>query len=469
MRAVAQRVLLLPIVLAGVVSGPLTGPAMGAETFDGTFGALAAADAVRVTMKVPHAPASDTVLDAGGPSAQAVLDSVGTSQAYASFPYPGENAVTAPALIAGASGGAINLPAYPFYVNSAYPLVPAAEAGGGPYSIKAESDETSSIGTASVGLAIEGQGAIGHAKSVASTISSAEAVTAEGTTEVTSFAIGPLQFGQVLSHAKAILGKDGSLTREADTQVVGASVGDTPVALTSEGLVVAGSPQAIDVAPIQDVLEQAKITVELMPKQEADSGVVAPAVRVTQRDDAGSSITYVLGGVAVFAQGAGTPEDVVEGTGDDEYTESTDSGPIAQDASSETSDSTPAWEATPLAFGASDDLHSAAASSDFSAPASFAVPEFGEFATSGPDVGTQTSAAVPSPSDAPYGGSSSSAAAPVAVQSGVPGAADERGQFASRRLLLSASNSAPLFWVLSLGLIASLAVAVGMRRFGSRV
>jgi hypothetical protein len=110
--------------LALLVGGPLGAAAQGAEGFKGTFGALASADAVRVTWLVPHAPVSDTVFDAGGPSAQATLDSLGASQAWASYPYPGENVVTGPAIIAGASGGQINLPAYPFWVGSDYPTTP---------------------------------------------------------------------------------------------------------------------------------------------------------------------------------------------------------------------------------------------------------------------------------------------------------------------------------------------------------
>jgi hypothetical protein len=165
-----------------LVAGSLGPPAAGADGFSGTFGAVAAADAVRVTWIVPHAPASDTVLDAGGPSAQATLDSIGGSQAFASFPYPGENAVTAPALVAGASGGQINLPAYPFWVGSTYPVAPKSESSSGPYAIKAESTDTSSASSASVGLDSNGQGSLGLARSSASTVAAPDGVTSQANT-----------------------------------------------------------------------------------------------------------------------------------------------------------------------------------------------------------------------------------------------------------------------------------------------
>lgn len=438
-----SRLLVLPVAIGGVVAGPLSGPATGAESFAGTFGAVAAADAVQVVFIVPHAPASDTVVDAGGPSAQAVLDSVGTSQAFASFPYPGENAVTAPSLIAGASGGAVNLPAYPFYVGSTYPISPSAESGSGPYMIKAESTETSSAATASVGLAVEGQGALGLAKSQASTVSAPEAVTADSSSEVTSFAVGPLHLGQVLSNAKVVLGADGTFTREADTRVIGAMVADTPVALTPQGAVVAGSSvPGVDMEPVQQLLAQAKITVEIMPREEVEGGVVAPIVRVTQRDDAGMSITYVLGGASAFAEGAGVVEDeFVDETGTTESAE-----PSHNDASFTVTPS------EPLVSGA--ELEPTA---EVALPVSFVVP-FEGATTAG--VGGASSVAPPSDVSSTSGAEALADASPEAASRG-------RVQLASR-LLISGSDTTPLFWVLALALIAALAASVLVRRFGSR-
>src|SRR5581483_2053234 len=242
-RAMRHRIglLCLPAALALAAAASFSPSAHAADSFKGTFGAVAAADAVRVTWVVPHAPASDTVLDVGGPSAQATLDSIGGSQAYASFPYPGENTVTAPALIAGASGGKINLPAYPFWVGSSYPVAPKSEAGNGPYSIKAESSDSASTSSASVGLAPSGGGAAGLARSTASTATTPDTVTSEAATEITAFTAGPLKIGQVLSRAKTVFSGAGTLTRDADTQVTGMMVGDTPVALTAKGLVVGSS------------------------------------------------------------------------------------------------------------------------------------------------------------------------------------------------------------------------------------
>jgi hypothetical protein len=426
-----------PVALAGLVAGPLALAAQGAEGYAGTFGAVASADAVRVTWIVPHAPASDTVLDFGGPSAQAALDSIGGSQAFASFPYPGENAVTAPALIAGASGGQINLPSYPFWVGSTYPVAPKAESGSGPYSIKAESTDTSSTSAASVGLDAGGQAALGLAKSQASTVATPEGVTSEASSEVTGFAAGPLRIAQVVSSAKAVF--DGkTVTRDADTQVTGAMVGETPVALTSNGLVVGSSPVPADPKPVMDALAAAKIGVEFMPRQDTDTGVVAPTIRVTQRDDAGQSITYVLGRTSAFAQGEGTEAPAVE--------EPASENPQAVAVAAPAEDRVPQTrtaEAVPETIDAID------------APVSFVLPE----------PGTVPLAAIGAPAVPP---------APTVIQLASGRSAPAANATGGNRraavgLLISASDTTPMFAVLAAGLAAALGSALFLRRLGKKM
>ena len=447
-----------PVLLAGLVSamvaGPLSPSAQGAPGYQGTFAAVAAADAVRVTWIVPHAPASDTIMDFGGPSAQATLDSIGGSQAFASFPYPGENAVTAPALIAGASGGQINLPSYPFWVGSTYPVAPKSESGSGPYAIKAESTDTSSTSSASVGLASEGQASLGLARSSASTVSARDGVTAQGATEVTAFAVGPLKLGQVLSSAKAVFSPDGQVRREADTRVTGAMVGDTPVAFTDKGLVIGSSPVPADPKPIEEALAAAKIGLEYMPRQDTDAGVVAPAIRVTQRDDSGGSITYVLGRASAFAQGAGTLEPppsasddaagTTDGTGGDQA-----SAPPGPDPATSFAVAPPTPAEEPLA--------------GIDVPTSFVLPEPAVDTPGGSYAPAPIAPAAPPPTvDQLASGSGATGVTGVA-----PHARDTRRSAA--RLLISASNTAPLFWVLALALATALGTALFVRRLGLRM
>src|SRR5207248_8487241 len=84
-----------------------------------------------VTVIVPNAPATSSIVDTGLTSAQAVVSSGGTSKAFGSNPYPGDNAVTLPGTLAGF--GAAGVPQYPLYAESVNPDTPKTEIGGGPF------------------------------------------------------------------------------------------------------------------------------------------------------------------------------------------------------------------------------------------------------------------------------------------------------------------------------------------------
>lgn len=457
-----QVPVLLSALLAMGAIGLISGEANAAESFSGTYHADAAADGLRITVVVPHAAFSNTVMDGGGPSARAILDTAGRSEAFASFPYPGANIVGVPPIIAGASGGKLNPPAYPFWVGSSYPSVPKGESGGGPYLIKAESSDSASTATASAGLDAGGQAAVGLAKSETSTVAGVEAVTAQAMTDVTSFALGPLRLGRVFSTVKTVFGSDGVLTRQADTQVVGAMVGDTPVAITPKGLVVGGSAAPLDTAPARELLTRAKINVELMPRQDAASGVTAPAVRITQEDQSGQSgmqTTYLLGAASAFVDGvaSGASKETPAGDmgssppGNDGSSPSPATPPGASAGSGDVAASPP----TP-STAAHDVVRTSGIAGVPTAPVSFLVPS--------PEQPPTTAGAVTSAT-----GVTPNVSGPASWPS-VDTSGDRRGMAASAvtttraqlaaRLLVNQSNATPMFVVMA----AAAAVAIGLMR-----
>jgi hypothetical protein len=300
-----------------LVVGPVAAavhPAAGEGRFSGTFSAVAAADGVRVTLVQPGVTLTKTLVDLGGPAAQSTVNSLGESRAFASFPYPGDTAVAAPGLLRGA--GNIPAPAYPLYVASDNPAVPRQEAGDGPYALRAESTDLMSKSLSNVGVRIEGLGDLGFSRSESSAVSSGDGVTAHARTETSAFSVGPLRIGHVLSMADTMLGQDGLLTRKADTTVVGAMVGNAPVEITPGGVTVAGAAgPATDTAAVNQALQGAGITVELLPKGETASGVTSPALRITSQDKSGSALTYVLGRASASVEGTAAPPGQVEETG----------------------------------------------------------------------------------------------------------------------------------------------------------
>src|SRR5438067_4011592 len=132
-KSAAARVTLVTVgVGLGVILPPI-GFAGAAPSYSG----VAAADAVRVTVVVPGAPLSSSLFDGGAWSSQAVMTSSGSSEAFASNPYPGESIVTLPGTLAGA--GVAGVPEYPLYAGSSYPQKPHAEVGHGPFRLAADS------------------------------------------------------------------------------------------------------------------------------------------------------------------------------------------------------------------------------------------------------------------------------------------------------------------------------------------
>ena len=115
-----------------------------------SFDARATAEGFRFTFGAPGFVAVDTFIDGGGPVASSVLDGLGNSQSFASLPYPSDNAISGPGLVAGLTG-LPSPPPYPFYVNSSYPTQEKADYAGPGINLAALSAEAATEGTATSG------------------------------------------------------------------------------------------------------------------------------------------------------------------------------------------------------------------------------------------------------------------------------------------------------------------------------
>lgn len=97
--------------LSPVAVAALAGTASAQYVFD----AVAAADGTVTTVANPSLPIG-LVAQASGPTTQARLTSLPTSDAFASFPYPGETVVGLPGIVGSVLG--VPLPGYPLIVSS---------------------------------------------------------------------------------------------------------------------------------------------------------------------------------------------------------------------------------------------------------------------------------------------------------------------------------------------------------------
>jgi hypothetical protein len=284
------------LVLAGVAAVTAispTAPAGAAVNFSG----VATADAARVTVVVPNAPATSSIVDTGITSAQAVVTSAGTSKAFGSNPYPGENAVTIHGTLAGF--GVAGVPAYPLYAESVHPSAPKTEIGQGPFSMAANSTATSSEGMARSGVAGEQNALL---TSAVTSVRQGEdgGVASKAESKVQGFAAGPLKIASIVSSAEAKLpSTGGALEKTSSLEVTGIFVNDVAVQLTPEGLKVKDQTVPTDSKAVKEALAQANIKLTYIAPEELPNGIVGAGLRVSTQftlpGNAPSDVVWLFG------------------------------------------------------------------------------------------------------------------------------------------------------------------------------
>jgi hypothetical protein len=295
----------------GVLLGPIS-PA-GADEDGGRFAfrGTAEAAAVRLTMTVANGPGTNNPIDVPGPIAHAGVNSLGSSAAFASFPYPGDAAVSIPGLLPAVVPGAPSVPAYPFYAHSEFPIVPKAEQSAGAVNLSAESGEAASKAAAFAGPKGEGPGSMSAEASVAEV---GDTVVATSKSVVACFVAGPLAIGRVVSTASATLLADGTVQRASRLELSGLRIGDQTVGLTSGGFVAPGSgvpfPAGVQ-EQLRAALATAGITVEFLPEHQTDDGIVSAGLRIrSERDlpNGHDALTWVIGQAIASAVGGNREE-----------------------------------------------------------------------------------------------------------------------------------------------------------------
>ena len=288
----AGAALVLFAVVGAMTISP-TAPAGAAVNYSG----VATADAARVSVIVPNAPATSSIVDTGITSAQAVVQSAGTSKAYASNPYPGENAVTIHGTLAGFNVPGV--PAYPLYAESVHPGAPKTEIGNGPFHLLATSTATSSEG-----VATSGQGGDQSAlfTSAATSVRQADdaGVTSKAESKVQGFVAGPLKISSIVSTAETTLPPGGGdLQKTSSLDVTGISVNEVAVRLTPQGLAVNDQTAPLDGKALQEALAQAGVKLSYLAPQDLPNGVVGAGLRISTQvaipGNAPADVVWVFG------------------------------------------------------------------------------------------------------------------------------------------------------------------------------
>ena len=300
----------LAFAVVGLFGASLVTSPAGAEGFT-SFEARAVAEGVRMSFGAPNFVAVDTFMDGGGPVAQAVLDGLGNSQAFASSPYPGDLFLTGPGLVAGLTG-LPSPPAYPFYVNSSYPTTEEAKVEQPGYQLQAQSHESHSQSSASSGGG-SGDSAVMLVKTTASALhdEAIGAVVADAAVKADLINIGGV-LKIVSGEAKATATRTaaGELQRQSSLVLSGVSIGGQGVGFTDQGFVTGPNNTPLpDDGPLAGALKQAGISVRYLKGVQTENGVISPGFVITQelQFPGGPKMifSYVFGRARASASAAG--------------------------------------------------------------------------------------------------------------------------------------------------------------------
>jgi hypothetical protein len=264
-------------------------PAAGAE---GSFSAVAGSEGLRISVLAGGAPVSDVLADGGSPVVQSVLDSLGTSQAFASVAYPGDLLLSLPGLIAGVSNGRLTPPNYPLIVSSDATTTPKKEVVLPGLSMTASSEAARSGAATTIGGTGEsGSGPHSTASAVTETAEDGT-VTSRSESLVAGITTDTIKVGSVRASATAVLAPGDTVRRTSSFEVSGLEVAGVKVGIGRNGLVF-GDTQAPLPAPPKELFAQAGVDLKLLAAVDTPDGVVGQGLEISMTRPTGAAVSPV--------------------------------------------------------------------------------------------------------------------------------------------------------------------------------
>ena len=293
-----------------LVGGTLVLTSPGARaTAVTSFTVRARADALAVQVIDPAAPLfpAGEITYATPATAQAVVDSVGESTAFASSPYPGDALAGLPSLVNGfaGNGGFPPLPAYPFLAASSYPRTPTSDQTQGPYRISATSAPTTSTGSAQIGVLTAPAIAAVRATATATVDPATGRMTALANDTIDALAIGPLlTIGDVSAYARVVSTPGQAPLKQTSFSVGTITIGGVTVGFTDKGLQVGtGTVPGVSPDALNALLRSAGVTLTYLPAVQTPTSIESAGLAVTWARAVPSqgvvTVTITLGRVLV--------------------------------------------------------------------------------------------------------------------------------------------------------------------------
>jgi hypothetical protein len=261
---------------------------------DGSFSAVAGAEGLRVSVLAGGAPVSDVLADGGSPVVQSVLDSLGTSQAFASVAYPGDLLLSLPGLIAGVSNGRLTPPDYPLIVSSDATTTPKKEVVVPGLSMTAASEAARSQAASTIGGAGQtGPGLQGSASAVTEAAGDGT-VTSRSESLVAGITTEALKIGTVRATATAVLSPGGTVRRTSSLEVSGLEVAGVKVGIGPDGLVFGDRRTPLPAVPgAKELFAQAGIELKLLGALDTPDGVVGQGLEISLTRPTGAAVNPV--------------------------------------------------------------------------------------------------------------------------------------------------------------------------------
>ena len=272
----------------------LLSPSPPTAATGGAFRGVAAAEGIRVGVSAVGAPVTNNVVDGASPIAQAAVDSTSGSSALASVAYPGDVVVTTPGLLAGVSGGQLSgVPPYPLIATAGSTTTPEQKVDGPGSTMRAAAIDRRAEATARSGAAPLAEGGPAPAWVTSSFVEADDigVVTSLALSDVTGVTIGPLTLGRITARSVVRRAPGADPARETTFDATGITIGETAVALTPAGLVVAGTTTPVSASPLQPVLDGAGISVRPLAAEDTPDGVVSAGLVITRTQELPTAIS----------------------------------------------------------------------------------------------------------------------------------------------------------------------------------
>jgi hypothetical protein len=268
-----------------VLSGAAWPGGAAASSVGRGFVATAEASGMYVRYGIPGFLVVENFIDGGGPVSQAVLGSDGTSQSFASLPYPGPTAIGYPGLAALVTGSAP--PGYPFYASASNPVQPkqAVSDPFGAYSLSAEAGDTRSTSDARFSPTGKPEESAPSTQSLSNVTVDGDKVVSTAVSLGHGIVAGPLTIGTVRSSSTTTYqkGADSPVT-QTELRVQGGKVNDMTFSFGPEGLQVAQQgvpvPAGTGLQSLNQALAPSGLSIHFAEATTREGGAAAGALEI---------------------------------------------------------------------------------------------------------------------------------------------------------------------------------------------